>query len=125
MSRREDDPPSSTEEILERIYALQAEISEREEKIARLVEAADDPAPLTELMEDGEERRKLRQLERLFADWDKMVAVSRVVADDDLDLVAALVRFVGDLLIIQPEGVGEKWIEGLEEYLRLQRATVN
>lgn len=105
----------STEEILGRIHKLQEEIFERQEQIASLVESTDSDTPLEELMHEGEEQRKMRYLERLFGDWETLVARSRGLTEDDLDLVAALVRFIGDLLIVQPELVAERWIERLEE----------
>ncbi|MEE8525952.1 MAG: hypothetical protein V3T72_18605 [Thermoanaerobaculia bacterium] len=106
----------STEEILGRIHKLQEEIFERQERIATLVDSA-GPAELSELMERGEARGKLRHLERLNIDWENMVAHSRELTDDDLDLVAALVRFVGDLLVVQPEGIAERWTGRLEDIL--------
>jgi hypothetical protein len=107
----------TTEEILGRIHKLQEEIFERQERIAGLVDSAGSPEPLAELMHEGEERRKLRHLERLMTDWASLLAHSRELTDDDLDLVAALVRFVGDLLMIQPEGVAERWTGRLEDLL--------
>ncbi len=107
----------STQEILGRIHELQEEIFERQDRIAELVKSAGSEEPLAELVDQGEERRKLRHLERLIADWERLVANSRELTEDDLDLVAALVRFVGDLLIVQPEGIDERWLEKLEENL--------
>jgi hypothetical protein len=110
----------STEEILVRIHELQEEISDRQEQIASLVDSAGSPEPLSELLHQGEERRKMRHLERLLADWESLVVRSRELTDDDLDLVAALVRFVGDLLLIQPDGVAERWVGRLEDILESQ-----
>ena len=107
----------STREILDQIHELQDEIFEREVEIATLVDSAEHSPPLSGLREAGVERRKIRQLERLIADWNTLVARSRTLTEDDLDLIAALVRFIGDLLIIQPEGVDEHWIGKLEDYL--------
>lgn len=67
----------------------------------------------------------MRHLERLVGDWDSLVARSRALSEDDIDLVAALVRLVGDLLVIQHDGLDEKWISRLETYLAKQRAKVS
>lgn len=116
----------TTEEILERIHLLQGEICDREERIAELVDTAREIRPTLEAeIEDGEERRRIRHLERLMADWDTLVARSRALTDDDLELVAALARLVGDLLAFQPDGLAESWIENLEFYLEEQRAQVS
>ena len=111
--------PLSIDEIIDRIRELQDEIFEREEEIATLVDSAEHSPPLSGLKTAGAEQRKIRQLERLIADWHTLTAHSRAVAEDDLDLIAALVRFIGDLLIVQPEGVDEHWIRRLEKYLEL------
>ena len=116
---------SSIDEIITRIHQLQEEILERESQIAALVDSAKRPAVLENLVEAGEERRRLRHLEQLVADWDALVARSRAVSEDDIDLVAALVRLVGDLLVIQLDGLDSKWIARLEAYLSDQRAKVS
>lgn len=128
MSDRADEDEqilARTDRIIERVHELQREIFEREEKITGLVEEAEPSPEIDELVEDGIERRKVRHLERLIRDWDALVAESRKLNEDDLDLVAAMVRFAGDLLIIQPEGIDVGWIRRLESYLEKQRAQVN
>ena len=67
----------------------------------------------------------MRHLERLVADWDGLVARSRAVSEDDIDLVAALVRLVGDLLVVQIDGLDRKWIARLESFISDQRAKVS
>ena len=47
------------------------------------------------------------------------------VTEDDIDLVAALVRLVGDLLVVQIDGLDRKWISRLEAYLADQRAKIS
>ncbi len=118
-------PSPGIDDVIDEITALQLEILEREERIAELVESAGRPSALKESMDDGEERRRVRHLERLLRDWDTLVARSRAVSEDDIDLVAALVRLVGDLLVIQMDGLDEKWISRLESYLEDQRAKVS
>ncbi len=118
-------PPLSVDEIIQRIHALQAEIVEREERIAELVNAAGESTRLQDLVEEGEERRRVRHLERLVGDWDRLVARSRAVSEDDIDLVAALARLVGDLLVIQPDGLDAKWISRLEMHIEDQRLKVS
>ena len=125
MSERQDAPALDFEALLARIRALQQEILEREEQIAALVDSADRPSVLGELLEDGEESRRMRHLERLVADWDALVARSRAVSEDDIDLVAALVRLVGDLLVVQMDGLDSKWVARLEAYIHDQRARVS
>ena len=126
MSDPKEDLPTTTEEVLERIHRLQDEICDREERIAALIDAAKEIRPTVEAeIEDAEERRRLRHLERLMADWDTLVARSRALTDDDLELMAALARLFGDLLAFQPDGIAESWIENLELYLEHQRALVS
>jgi len=125
MSEHQDTPSLGLDEIISRIREVQREILEREDQIAALVDAAARPSVLEELVEEGEERRRVRHLERLVADWDGLVARSRAVSEDDIDLVAALVRLVGDLLVIQIEGLDSKWISRLEGYISDQRAKVS
>ena len=125
MSEPRDAPSLSLDEVISQIREVQQEILEREGQIAALVDAAERPSVLGELVEEGEERRRVRHLERLVADWDAMVARSRAVSGDDIDLVAALVRLVGDLLVGQIEGLDRKWITRLESYISTQRAKVS
>ncbi len=125
MSEQQDTPPLSVDEVIARIHQIQAEIIEREDQIAALVDCAERPSVFEGLVEDSEERRRVRHLERLVADWDGLVARSRAVSEDDIDLVAALVRLVGDLLVIQLEGLDSKWISRLESYIADQRAKVS
>ena len=115
----------TVDEIIARIHELQQEIVEREDRIVELVDSVSRPAALEALVEEGVERRRLRHLERLIADWDALVARSRAVSEDDIDLVAALVRLVGDLLVVQIDGLDSKWISRLEGYLADQRAKVS
>ncbi len=125
MSDPSQTPPLSIEEIVDRIHALQKEILEREERIADLVDAGGESSRLEDLVEDDEERRRVRHLERLVGDWDRLVARSRAVSEDDIDLVAALVRLVGDLLMIQQDGLDTKWISRLEMHIEDQRLKVS
>ena len=121
----EENAALSVDDIIARIHRLQEEILEREDRIVKLVDSVSRPAALAEQVEESEERRRLRHLERLVADWDALVARSRAVSEDDIDLVAALVRLVGDLLVVQIDGLDSKWISRLEGYLADQRAKVS
>ncbi len=124
-----NDPKQTTaadiDEVVAKIHALQEEIVERETRIAGLVDTVDTSSRLRSLVENGEERRRVRHLERLINDWDRLVARSRSVSDDDIDLVAALVRLVGDLLVIQPDGLDTKWIARLESHIERERSRVS
>ncbi|MEM7352167.1 MAG: hypothetical protein AAF657_15305 [Acidobacteriota bacterium] len=115
----------AVDDVIAAIQKLQGEILEREEQIAALVEAAERPSVFENLVEEAEERRRMRHLERLVGDWDSLVARSRAVSEDDIDLVAALVRLVGDLLVIQHDGLDTKWVSRLEAYISDQRAKVS
>ncbi len=117
--------PNTIDEIVARIHELQKEIVEREVRIVDLVSSVDTNLELGSLVEDGEERRRIKHLERLIGDWDRMVARSRAVSEDDIDLAAALVRLVGDLLVIQQDGLASKWISRLEAYLEKERSRVS
>ncbi len=124
-----NDPKTTTAttigEVVARIHTLQEEIVEREVQIAGLVDSVDVSSRLESVVDEGEERRRVKHLERLINDWDRLVARSRSVSDDDIDLVAALVRLVGDLLAFQPEGLDSKWISRLETHMERERARVS
>ncbi|MEE8526285.1 MAG: hypothetical protein V3T72_20300 [Thermoanaerobaculia bacterium] len=107
------------------IHRLQQEICDREERISALVDAVERPLPLSDRMAAGDSRRRLEHIERLITDWDTLVARSRAISEDDIDLIAALARLVGRLLQEQPEGIGERWIFKLREYLDDQRSKVS
>ncbi len=117
--------PPDVDEIVAKIHALQEEIAEREVRIAGLVDSVDSSSRLGSLIEDGEQRRRVKHLERLIHDWDRLVARSRAVSEDDIDLVAALVRLVGDLLVIQPHELEVKWISRLEAHIERERLRVS
>ncbi len=129
MNQQADEPADGSkltiDKIVAKIHELQQEIRSRENQIATLVEDADRPSVLGSIVEDADEHRRMRHLERLVGDWDSLVARSRALSEDDIDLVAALVRLVGDLLVIQHDGLDEKWISRLETYLAKQRAKVS
>ena len=125
MDEYDEAQTPTVDEIVAQIHQLQAEITAREQLIVGLVDAAERPAMLESLVEDAEERRRMRHLERLVGDWDGLVARSRALSDNDIDLIAALVRLVGDLLIIQPESLATKWVTRLEAYFDDQRAKVS
>ncbi len=124
MSRRRASPSPGAEEIATEILRLQEEIFGREEKISGLVDSAEPPARLTALMEQAETDPRFRHLAQLIADWDILVARSRAVTDDDIELLLAMTRLIGDLLAIQPEGIDERWLAKLRDYLDEQRAKV-
>jgi hypothetical protein len=76
-------------------------------------------------MEEGDSRRRLEHIERLIIDWDTLVARSRAISEDDIDLIAALASLVSRLLRQQPAAISERWIFKLREYLDDQRAKVS
>ncbi len=125
MNEPKERPQLSIDEIVSRIHALQEEIVEREERITDLINSGQSSSRFESLVEDGEERRRVRHLERLVGDWDRLVARSRAVSEDDIDLVAALVRLVGDLLVIQQDGLDTKWVSRLEMHIEDQRRKVS
>ncbi len=125
MNEPKEKPQLSIDEIVSRIHALQEEIVEREERITGLINSGQSSSRFESLVEDGEERRRVRHLERLVGDWDRLVARSRAVSEDDIDLVAALVRLVGDLLVIQQDGLDTKWVSRLEMHIEDQRRKVS
>ncbi len=125
MNEPKQTASANIDEVVAKIHALQEEIVEREARIAGLVDSVDTSSRLGRLVEDGEERRRIKHLERLINDWDRLVARSRSVSDDDIDLVAALVRLLGDLLVIQPDGLDTKWISRLEAHIERERSRVS
>ena len=125
MVRRRSAQSAEAEDGLEKIRQLQQRIFDREEQIADLVQSAEPPPKLISVIESKDADPRLQHLARLIIDWDMLVARSRAVTDDDIDLIGALVRLVGDLLLIQPDGIDERWITKLEEYLADQRAKVS
>ncbi len=125
MNDPKESPRVEIDEVVAKIHTLQEEIVEREVRIAGLVDSVDSSSRLGNLVEDGEERRRVKHLERLIHDWDRLVARSRAVSEDDIDLVAALVRLMGDLLVIQPDGLDTKWISRLEAHIDRERARVS
>ena len=125
MNDPKESPRVEIDKVVAKIHALQQEIVEREVRIAGLVDSVDSSSRLGSLVEDGEERRRVKHLERLIHDWDRLVARSRAVSEDDIDLVAALVRLVGDLLVIQQDGLDTKWMSRLEAHIDRERARVS
>lgn len=126
MSDSEDTSPVTTDELVEKIHEIQEQIFEREDQIEELVDASDDQDPLLDAVEESRVQRRHLHLKRLRGDWDRMVARSRNVNEEnDFELAAALVHFIGDILISQSEGTDTDWIEELREYLRHHRGQVN
>ena len=129
MSEQREDtpcPPDESDEIIDRIHGIQEEIFEREDSIDEMVESAASPEPLETLVEEGHTRRRRLRLGRLRADWEALLENSRALErESDFELAAALVHFVGDLLLMQDEGIDEKWIAKLKAYIAEQRAQVN
>ncbi len=118
-------PSLDAESVAAEIGRLQDEISEREEEISRLVDSAEPPARLAALMEQDEVDPRFRHLAQLIADWDILVARSRAVTDDDLELLTVMNRLIGDMLAIQLEGIDQRWLIKLRDYLGEQRAKVS
>ena len=125
MSPRQAPPSPDAEGIVVKIRRLQDRIFAHEEEISRLVDSADPPPRLAALMEQAEVDPRFRHLAQLIADWDVLVARSRAVTDDDIELLMVIARLVGDLLAVQPEGIDERWLAKLRDYLDEQRAQVS
>jgi hypothetical protein len=116
---------SAATEAAQGIRRLQQEIDDREERISKLVDAVERPSPLSVRLAAGDNRRRLEHIERLISDWDTLVARSRAISEDDIDLIAALASLVCRLLQEQPAGIGERWIFKLREYVEDQQAKVS
>ena len=121
-----DDNTADTDNLVEKIHEIQEQIFDREDEIEELVDASDDQDTLLDAVEESREQRRTLHLRRLRTDWDRMVARSRKVNEEnDFELAAALVHFIGDILISQTEGTETDWIEDLREYVRDHRSQVN
>lgn len=119
---------TETDDMIEEIHAIQEEIFDRDDEIDDLLDAAGSPEELEDLVEAGYDERKRRHLERLQADWRQLLANSRErrASDDfDFELSAAMVHFVGDLLVSQPDGTDKRWIRQLKKYVEAKRVVVN
>jgi len=125
MSQQDNERPFVNEEIIERIHSLQDEIFEREEKISEMVDAFEEHPAIAAVVERHKENRQVRLIANLKRDWDTLLSRSRAVTENDLEITAALVHFVGDLLAVQPDDIAERWIERLEEHLEKHRAQVS
>lgn len=124
MSQDPAQPPDAGK-IRDQIRQIQREIFEREDSIAELVKSADPPPRLITVIDAEDVDPRLRHLARLIVDWDMLVARSRAVTEDDIELIAAMIRLIGNLLLIQPDGIDERWISKLQEYLADQRSKVS
>lgn len=134
---RPEDAPyrESEEEILSLIRDLQGEIKDLDEEISKQVDRlmkasrANPPEGLTALLEKLEAGSQVQEVvHRLIGmkeNWD--VLYTRICAfnEDDDELLDGLIPLVGEFLLEQPEGIGERWIRHLEEYLERQHSNVN
>lgn len=132
MSETENTPrsaaptPSTADDLVEKIHEIQEEIFDREDQIDELLDASEYEERLLDAVEEGRVYRHNLHLKRLREDWDRMVARSREAnKENDFELAAALVHFIGDILASQEEDIGPQWIEKLQEYLRDHRSPVN
>ncbi len=125
MSQQDHEKPSVNDEAIERIHALQDEIFEREEKIFELVDSFEEHPAIVAAVERHKENRQMRLIANLKKDWDTLLSRSRAVTENDMEITAALVHFMGDLLAVQSDGIAERWIERLEDHLEKHRAQVS
>lgn len=126
MSERQGTSSLKTDRLVEKIHEIQEEIFELEDEIDDLVDCGDAEEQLLAAVELGQAQRRNLHLERLRADWDRLVKRSREMSDDhDFELAAALVHFVGEVLASQTEGTDAQWVARLRQYLEDQRMQVN
>ena len=136
MSQEEATPLDGAplDDVADRIRGLQREIHDLDEKISlkvdelMTVKLADPPAALKDFMsamESSDGYPTVQHLLRIKEDWD--VLYTRVCAfnENDDELLEGLIPCIGDLLLDQPEGIDERWIHNLEEFLVNQRAKVS
>ena len=125
MSQQDNDVAAVNDGIIEEIHGLQEEIYDREDKIFDLVDSFAEHPAIQAAAERHKENRQVRLVANLKKDWDTLLCRSRAVTDDDIEITAALVHFLGDLLAIQPDGIAERWVERLEMHLERHRAQVS
>ncbi len=126
MSQESTADELSNDELVEKIHEIQEEIFDREDEIDSLVVAAASQEALEDLVGEGETARRRQRLRRLKADWSKMLDNSRSLnSGNDYELAAALVHFVGDVLLAQSDSADIRWIRKLEKYLEGERAKVS
>ncbi|HEX9732935.1 MAG TPA: hypothetical protein VGG06_13235 [Thermoanaerobaculia bacterium] len=127
-AQTEAEAETETDGMIEEIHEIQEEIFDLDDEIDDLLDSAGSPEELVDLVEAGYGERKRRHLERLHADWRQLLANSRDrrAGDDfDFELSAAMVHFVGDLLMSQPAGTDQRWIRQLRQYIEEKTTVVN
>ena len=135
MNREDDAPAPETDERLGEILEILGEINDLDEEISRRVDdlmdvsQSDPPEALLAFLRNLEEGTRVHDtvhhLLKIKEDWDLLYTRICAFNEDDDELLEGLVSCVGDLLLEQPEGIDDRWIQNLEEFLEKQRVNVN
>lgn len=122
-------------EALGQIQEILGEINELDEEISQQVDdlmsasQSEPPEALMAFLQHLETGTRVHEtvshLLRIKEDWD--ILYTRICAfnEDDEELLEGLIPCLGDLLLEQPEGISERWVLNLEEFLDKQRLNVN
>lgn len=135
MSREDKTPAAESDEMLGEIREILGEINDLDEEISRRVDDLMDvshsepPEALLAFLDNLEEGTRVHDtvhhLLKIKEDWDLLYTRICAFNEDDEELLDGLVSCMGDLLLEQPEGIDERWIQNLEEFLEKQRVNVN
>ncbi len=122
------------EETADQVRRLHKEINERDEDISEWVDTlmedkrSNPPEALKafeEAVSGTEAEEMIQHLLRLKLDWDTMFTRICAYNEDDDEFLDWLLELVGDLLLEQYEGIDEKWMSNLQEFLDRQSAKVS
>ena len=132
---REDKAHASNGNELGEILEILGEINDLDEEISQRVDdlmgvgQAEPPEALVAFLENLEKGTRVHDtvhhLLKIKEDWDLLYTRICAFNEDDDELLDGLVSCVGDLLLEQPEGIDERWVQNLEEFLEKQRVNVN
>lgn len=135
MDREDNAAAPEGDETLGEVLEILGEINDLDEEISRQVDDlmhvshSDPPEALLAFLKNLEEGTRVHDtvhhLLRIKEDWDLLYTRICAFNEDDEELLEGLVSCMGDLLLEQPEGIDERWIQNLEEFLEKQRVNVN